>query len=118
MANYASPEATRLFTPDHAMSCAFGGFPTIRHNELRNIIGELLTEVGHNVAIEPLLQPLSGEVFRARSTTTSMKHDRISVPLDSGQGGRTRSSTSEFFMQTPLPTEPGLSRRHVGTTNT
>ena len=37
---------------------------------LRNIIGELLTEVGHNVAIEPLLQPLTGEVFRARSTAT------------------------------------------------
>ena len=59
------------FTPDHAMVCAFGGFPTIRHNELRDIIGDLLTEVGHNVAIEPLLKPLNGEVFRARSTTTS-----------------------------------------------
>ena len=59
------------FSPDHAMICAFGGFPTIRHNELRNIIGDLLTEVGHTVAIEPLLQPLNGEVFRARSTTTS-----------------------------------------------
>ena len=61
------------FTPDHAMICAFGGFPMIRHNELRNIIGNLLTEVGHNVAIEPLLQPLIGEVFQAWSTTTSDK---------------------------------------------
>ena len=59
------------FTPDHAMVCAFGGFPAIRHNELQNIIGDLLTEVGHIVAIEPSLQPLNGEVFRARSTTTS-----------------------------------------------
>ena len=53
------------------MVCAFGGFPTIRHNELRDIIGDFLTEVGHNVAIDPVLQPLNGEVFLARSTTTS-----------------------------------------------
>ena len=59
------------FSPDHAMICPFGGFPTIRHNELRDIVGNLLSEVCSNVAIEPLLQPLSGEVFLSRTTTTS-----------------------------------------------
>ena len=53
------------------MTCSFGGFPTIRHNELRDIIGDLLTEVCHNVTIEPVLQPLSGETFQAQTTTTS-----------------------------------------------
>ena len=53
------------------MVCSFGGFPTIRHNELRDITAELLTEVCHNVAVEPVLLPLSGEVFSARSTITS-----------------------------------------------
>ena len=61
----------RDFSPDHAMICPFGGFPTIRHNELRDIVGNLLSEVCSNVAIEPLLQPLSGEVFLSRITTTS-----------------------------------------------
>ena len=35
------------------------------------IIGNLLSEVCSNVAIEPLLQPLSGEDFLSRTTTTS-----------------------------------------------
>ena len=41
------------FSADHAMVCSFGGFPTIRHNELRDITAELLTEVCHNVAASP-----------------------------------------------------------------
>ena len=44
-----------------------GGFPTIRHNEIRDIAASLLTEVCNNVATEPPLQPLSGESMTARS---------------------------------------------------
>ena len=47
-----------------------GGFPTIRHNEIRDLTASLLTEVCPNVAIEPHLQPLSGESFRLASTYT------------------------------------------------
>ena len=53
------------------MICSFGGYPTIRHNELRDIIGSLLSEVCHDVAIEPRLQPLNGEVFRSKTTTSA-----------------------------------------------
>ena len=59
------------FSVDHAMICHMGGFPTIRHNELRDITATLLTEVCHNVTTEPTLQPLSGETFDARSTNTN-----------------------------------------------
>jgi len=48
----------RIFTTDHSMICPKGGFPTIRHNELRDMTANLLTEVCHNVATEPHLQPL------------------------------------------------------------
>ena len=58
------------FSFDHAMVCHMGGFPTIRHNEIRDITGSLLTEVCRNVAIEPPLQPLSGETLEARSANT------------------------------------------------
>jgi len=51
------------FTVDHAMNCATGGFPTLRHNELRDFTAAAMSEVCHNVAIEPVLQPLSGEAF-------------------------------------------------------
>ena len=45
----------------------------IRHNEVRDITAELLTEVCNDVAIEPSLTPLSGEIFE--STTTSREDD-------------------------------------------
>ena len=38
-------------------------FPTIRHNEIRNLAGTLLTEVCHDVSLELVLQPLGGEVL-------------------------------------------------------
>ena len=60
----------KAFTIDHAMVCHMGGFPTIRHNEIRDLTASLLTEVCSNVAIEPHLQPLSGETFRLASTNT------------------------------------------------
>ena len=60
------------FTTDHAMICPKGGFPTIRHNELRDITATTLTEVCHNVATEPYLQPLTGEILSLR---TAIKTD-------------------------------------------
>ena len=53
------------------MCCQRLGFPTIHHNEVRDLVGYLLSEVCHNVAIEPQLAQLSGEVFSATSTNTA-----------------------------------------------
>jgi len=53
------------FTVDHAMNCSSGGFPILHHNELRDFTAAALSEVCHDVAIEPVLQPLSGEPFRS-----------------------------------------------------
>ena len=52
---------------EHAFSCPFGGFPSIRHNELQDITATLLSEVCFNVHTKPPLQPLSGERFHYRS---------------------------------------------------
>ena len=52
------------------MICHMGGFPTIRHNEIRDITASLLTEVCHNVTTEPPLQPLNGETLATRSANT------------------------------------------------
>ena len=52
------------------MTCHMGGIPTIRHNEIRDLTASLVTEVCHNVSIEPLLQPLSGELLSHRSANT------------------------------------------------
>ena len=41
--------------------CRHGGYPTIQHNELRDVVADLLREVCTDVASKPCLQPLSGE---------------------------------------------------------
>ena len=58
------------FSVNHAFSCTKGALPTLRHNAIRDITVQLLTEVCPNVGIEPQLQPLSGESFRHKTTNT------------------------------------------------
>ena len=48
-----------------------GGFPTIRHNELRDVTASLLSDVCHNVATDPRLQLLSGESLTYRTAITA-----------------------------------------------
>ena len=55
------------FDLDHAFSCKKGGFVVQRHNELRDITADLLSQVCKDVAVEPLLETLTGETFHHRS---------------------------------------------------
>ncbi len=50
------------------MSCPKGALPSIRHDRVRDMTAQLLTEVCPNVAVEPTHQPLTGERFSLRST--------------------------------------------------
>ena len=59
------------FSTNHAMICPMGGFPTIRHNKLHDVTASLLSEVCHNVATEPQLQPLNGESMTHRTVITT-----------------------------------------------
>ena len=52
------------FDIEHALNCMRGGFVGIRHNEVRDFTAELLSEICKDVAVEPLLTPLTGEVFK------------------------------------------------------
>ena len=53
----------KSFTMEHALSCQRGGFPTSRHNNVRDLTASLLSEVCSNVSIEPAPQELSGETL-------------------------------------------------------
>ena len=59
----------KSFTVEHALSCPLGGFPSIRHNEIRDLTANLMTVVCH-VSIEPHLQPITGETFPAMTANT------------------------------------------------
>ena len=66
------------FTINHALSCPRGAFRTIRHNEVRNLTGSLLAEVCHDVSLEPVFQPLSGEVLN-HATSICENEARVDV---------------------------------------
>ena len=67
------------FSVEHALSCNRGGFPTLRHNEVRDLTATLLTEVCTNVEVEPPLQELSGEVLTRSANSESGAHSDIAV---------------------------------------
>ena len=55
---------------EHALSCSRGGFPSIRHNEIRDLTADLMTEVCYGVGTEPGLQPVTKEQLTHKSANT------------------------------------------------
>lgn len=70
----------------HALSCPKGGFPSIRHNEIRDLTANLLTEVCNDVCIEPELLPIDGEVFTGASSY-SQDGARLDITANGIWGG-------------------------------
>ena len=75
------------FTVQHVLSCPRGGFPIIRHNELRDLTAHLLTEVCHDVRTEPDLQPLTGEIL-SHTSANSSDGARLDIAVNGFWGGR------------------------------
>ena len=96
------------FTLSHALSCPHCAFPIIRQNEIR---ANLMSEVCHDVQIEPHLHPLSGEIMHHCSAVLD---DDAQVDIRaSGFGGvytTTPSSMSVFLtvLQPPIVLPPLL----------
>ena len=78
--------------PVQAMNCKKGGFIHMRHNDLRDLEACLLSEVCKDVAIKPLLLPLTGEEL---SLSTSNYED--SARLDLKARGFYRPAQTAFF---------------------
>ena len=58
------------FNVDHAQVCKLSGFIHKRHDELTMFLAKCMKEVIHDVEVEPMLLPLSGETFRHRTANT------------------------------------------------
>ncbi len=80
------------FDVTHAMNCKKGGFVHIRHNELRDLDASLLAQVCKDVAIEPSLLPLTGEILALTSANT---YDN--ARLDIKARGFYRQGQTAFF---------------------
>ena len=58
-------------TTDHAFVCPCGGYPSARHNDVRDLIADVLKEVSTDVETEPTLLPFDGENLPGRSSNRS-----------------------------------------------
>ena len=96
---------------EHILSCPIGGFPTIRHNEIHDVTATLLSEVCHDVAVEPHLQSLEGEIF-SYATANYRDGTRLDIVASRFWGGRFERSfydpftTSGFLIHMPLQSAP------------
>ena len=98
----------RSFSVAHALSCPTGGYPSIRHNELRDITASLLGQVANDVCVEPILQPLTGESL-AHRTAISDDGARLDVAASGVWGNRFERTFVDMKTLSLSPTRPNPS---------
>ena len=79
------------FTVEYALSCARGRLPTIRHNEIRDLTANLVTEVCNDVRIEPELQTVTTEHLTG-ATANSQGGARLDISANGVWGGRSEKT--------------------------
>ena len=115
---HLTPERCRCGAPfeiNHMLVCRHGGYPTIWHNELRDVVADLLREVCTDVATEPCLQPLSGE----RLPLSANKDDEARLDIRAkGFWDRQQDAflTYGCFTREHPPTETLVSRQFTDST--
>ena len=55
----------------HCMSCKKGDFVSMKHNDLRDLTANMLSEVCKDIEIEPQLIPLTSEGLGSRTANTT-----------------------------------------------
>ena len=102
------------FSIEHALSCPKGGFPSIRHNEIRDLTANLLTEICNDVCIEPDLQPIEGEVLTGSSSNTQdgARLDIATNGFGGGQFERTFFDVRVFNPHASSNRHPRCYRKH------
>ena len=101
--------------------CPKGRFPSLKHNEVRDLTANLLSEVCNNVVIEPHLQPLSGETLQYK-TANRDDNARLDIAANGFWGGRFERSYFNVRILTLvtlkiLHTDIMIRKRDVNTNN-
>jgi len=101
------------FSVEHAFSCPRGGFPIIRHNEIRDLTASLLTEVCTEVQVEPTLQPITGEHFD-HATLNTEDGARLDISMNGFWGGKCEKSYVDVKVFNPhAPTNRSSAPRSI-----
>ena len=87
------------FNVEQALSCSKGGFPIVRHNEIRDLFANVLSQVCHDVALEPQLQ----EVDRTLTPgSNSQAGARLDISASGVWGGRFEKTLFDVRVFSPL----------------
>ncbi len=87
------------FSVEHALSCPRGGFPIIRHNEIRDLFASVLSQTCHDVSVEPQLQP----VDRPLTSGTNLQDGaRLDISASGVWGGRFERTLFDVRVFNPL----------------
>jgi len=90
----------KSFSVEHALSCPKGGFPSLRHNEVRDITASLISEVCSNVCTEPTLSPVIGESLPP--STVCSDGARLDVAADGFWGSQNERAFFDVRVFNPL----------------
>ena len=85
----------KTFTVEYVFSCSCGGFPTLRHNDIRDISASMLAEVCYNECVEPELQPLTGEKMQHKTANVE-EGARLDIRASCFWGSRHESAFLMF----------------------
>ena len=75
------------FEVDQLLSCSRGGFPSLHHNEIRDLTAKLLTDVCNDVQIESDLQEITTKTMTKRTANTA-EGARLDIAASGFLGGR------------------------------
>ena len=96
-------------TIHHAFVCPAGGYPSARHNELRDLLAAALGEVVSDVELEPRLLPLTDESLPFRNCNRDAEA-RVDIRA---RGFWTRQQEAFFDVRVTHPKASLLSRSEV-----
>ena len=108
------------FSVQHALSCPKGGFPSIRHNDLRDINAAYLSETYHGVAVEHSLIYSCYNLSPIRSLCMpQLTHSygaRLDIFADGFWSGSFKRAFHVRVFKVPLPSQTAtpLSRQLTG----
>ena len=71
-------------TVAHALSCPPGGFPTLRHKEIRDLLADVITEACNSVAIKHILNPVDVRNFRHKLSIPKAIDPNVRVDIVAG----------------------------------
>ncbi|XP_065195801.1 uncharacterized protein LOC135827200 [Sycon ciliatum] len=81
-------------TLDHAAVCPTGGYPSLRHNEIRDLLAEVFSAVISDVRIEPTLLPLTACRASTADFTTGLSGYTQATSIDQFDWTRKQGATS------------------------